>query len=242
MAGHQSRRADPGHKKPVRSGSAQFREAIAGTHAEQQASLVQLVDWADALEGPAARGVPDAADNFPALPDRVFGARTLLRVERCPVTFLRVGRNARVDNRLPSFTSRRWITIRRPSTAAAWVRFDERWRCLRRRVVVLAGAIALPRDDQPIEEPSPEFTPGPRSRTRPPADLKPDGVILGRRFSGRGSGMSFPSLAGTCRVHGVARPARCARQRSCRSGASLKVWAGSVVGRGSEGNPLRGTS
>ena len=39
----------PATRSRVRSGSAQFREAIAGTHAEQQASLVQLVDWADAL-------------------------------------------------------------------------------------------------------------------------------------------------------------------------------------------------
>ena len=30
-------------------GSTRFREAIAGAHAEEQASLVQLADWADAL-------------------------------------------------------------------------------------------------------------------------------------------------------------------------------------------------
>ena len=36
--------------KPVRSeGSTRFREAIAGAHAAEQASLVQLADWADAL-------------------------------------------------------------------------------------------------------------------------------------------------------------------------------------------------
>lgn len=41
--------------KPVRSaGSTRFREAIAGAHAEEQASLAQLADWADAL---AAEGL-----------------------------------------------------------------------------------------------------------------------------------------------------------------------------------------